>query len=358
MTQTGLQKLTLKGFRCFDSVEFDFNGQLILIQGLNGSGKTSLLEALHYVCYLRSFRTHLSRDLIRFGSESFFIKAMFNGQEIKIGCTKNKRHIQINQKRITSYQELRQHYRVVTVTEDDLGLVKGGPDKRRSFLDHAVLLGNPTFLPHFKKFKTILDNRNALLQQFCPNKEELEIWTKKLWEQTQIVQNHRKAFLFQLQTTCDLYLKDHWEGKYRIDLKYSYKKRTENQSWEQFFSYWKESLSGEEQRYKRTLFGAHLDDLLIFFQDKPARLYSSRGQQKLIVLLIKIAQVQHLKAEQENISFLLDDFIADFDAVVMKKLISACIELKTQLIFTSPTTNGPDSNFLKEQGASLLNISI
>lgn len=358
MTQRCLQKVSLKGFRCFESVEFDLDGPLILIQGLNGSGKTSLLEALHYLCYLRSFRTHLPRDLIRFGAEGFFIQATFNDQDIKIGCSQNKRHIKINQKRVTSYKELREHYRVVTVTEDDLGLVKGGPEKRRTFLDHAVLLSNPGFLPEFKKFKSILENRNALLQQFSPDREELEIWTKKLWEQTLVIQNERQLFLTELQQTCSDYLKEYWHGSYKIELTYVPKKTHGTQSWQEFLLFWKESILGQEFRFRRTLFGAHLDDLRISFQGKPARLYSSRGQQKLIVLLIKLAQVKKLLLEQGSTSFLLDDFIADFDSGVMKKLILACLDLNTQLIFTSPTSDGPDSVYLKGRGAKHFTITI
>ncbi len=351
-----LQSIELKNFRCFDKVYFDFDGPLILIQGLNGSGKTSLLEALHYLCYVRSFRTHLPRELVQFGKDGFFLKAVFNNQEISIGFAHGKRHIKVNQKIISSYEELRQAYRIITVTEDDLGIVKAGPEKRRNFLDHALLLHHPELLVPFKAYKNILDNRNALLQRHDCDPEELEIWTQKLWEQTNSMQQYRYEFLEHLKAAIQEELTTTWKGEYKLVIRYEPKKIEKTQSWQEFHAYWVHSLKQNELRYRRSLFGAHLDDFSITFQNKPARLYSSRGQQKLIVLLIKIAQVRQLIKEQGATTFLLDDFMADFDETVMVKLICACINLKTQLIFTSPLEGGAEINLLKDLGCDTIKL--
>lgn len=351
-----LQKLELKRFRCFDQATFSFDGPLILLEGINGSGKTSLFEALYYICYLRSFRTSSPKDLVQFGQTGFFIKALFNNQEIKIGYSNNKRHIKVDQQVISSYEQLREHYRIVSVTEDDLCIVKNSPDKRRDFLDHALLLFNPKLLSIFKSFKIILDNRNALLHQLYPNQDELEIWTKKLWEQTIIVQEHRKNFIEQLQTICDTFLHEQWNGAYQLQLTYQPKK-IDNDQWQDFYKNWQTHLFQEERRFKRSLFGAHLDDFSIIFQNKPARLFSSRGQQKLIVLLIKIAQVKLLLEKQGSTCFLIDDFMTDFDEMSLKKIISVCVTLKTQLIFTTPIIDGVDSLLLKSYGAVKIAVS-
>ena len=72
-----LTRLQLKQFRCFEHTKLHFESNRVLIEGANGSGKTSLLEALHYLCYLRSFRTHIPQELVFTGAPSFFIKASF-----------------------------------------------------------------------------------------------------------------------------------------------------------------------------------------------------------------------------------------------------------------------------------------
>ena len=110
-----LNRLTIKNFRCFTDFVVDLSAPLILIEGANGSGKTSLLEAMHYACYLRSFRTHSPRDLICFGQNTFFIKADFSdevsggtseSQELHIGFSGKKRLVKLNQKAVGSYKEL------------------------------------------------------------------------------------------------------------------------------------------------------------------------------------------------------------------------------------------------------------
>ncbi|HSW73657.1 MAG TPA: AAA family ATPase, partial [Candidatus Limnocylindria bacterium] len=133
-----LTQLYLKNFRCFADKTITFESPLVLIEGNNGSGKTSLLEALHYLCYLRSFRTHSPRDLLFFGHETFFIKALCEqsgtvaqNHEIQVGFSHKKRLVKIDQRAVSSYKELMDYYRIVTLTEDDVVLIQGGPDVRR-----------------------------------------------------------------------------------------------------------------------------------------------------------------------------------------------------------------------------------
>src|SRR5581483_100993 len=90
-----LSHIVLKNFRCFDNLSINVDSPVILICGANGTGKTSLLEALHYACYLRSFRTHVTRDLIALSHDSFFIKLTVHknatAHTISIGSSGNKR---------------------------------------------------------------------------------------------------------------------------------------------------------------------------------------------------------------------------------------------------------------------------
>ncbi len=357
MNEKFLESLQLKNFRCFESKEFYFEKPTILIEGKNGSGKTSLLEALHYLCYLRSFRTHIPRDMARFGTEGFFIKALFNGQEIKVGCAGNKRHVKIDQKAVSSYQELRQAYRMVTITDDDLALVKEGPDQRRSFIDHALILYNPFLIATFQQYKQVLDNRNSLLYRGSSNTEELEVWTHKLWTLSQIIQHERIQFLNLLKNNLENPLSEHWSDRSLI-LDYAPKKTNTYGIWEEFYKTWSHSIVKEEYHTKRSIFGTHLDDITILFDAKPARLFSSRGQQKLIVLLIKIAQIRLLIEKQGGTTFLIDDFFSDFDKQTINKLMQTCHELKTQLIFTSPSQEGLETSTILSYDSQRITLDI
>jgi DNA replication and repair protein RecF len=342
LKQLQLASIQLKDFRCFGQTTIDLNSPIVLICGSNGTGKTSLLEALYYGCYLRSFRTHLARDLIALEKESFFIKLLVRDNSIdnsvdhtiNIGFAGNKRRVTIDNKAIVSYKDLLTHYRIVSLTEDDLKLVQDGPEERRAFLDQALLLDDASFLNIMREYRIVLENRNALFQKDAVDKEAYFIWTKQLWELTQTIQIIRKQLLQALEVEVNRMLHQYIDSQVSVSLVYQAKKQS-NLAFEAFFEKNAELIQ-QEKYFKRSLFGAHIDDFTIVLGGKRSRAYASRGQQKMIVLLVKIAQIKQLTQRKGPIIFLLDDFMTDFDAERGKALLSALLELDCQLIFTSP----------------------
>jgi DNA replication and repair protein RecF len=135
-----IQKLHLKNFRCFQDREFTFTSKFVVIQGDNGSGKSSLLEALHYSCYLRSFRTHLQRDLVAIGQDHFFTHVEFDQEitgthdHIQSGYSEREgKLVKFNQKPVQSYRDIISSFRIVTLAADDLALVHGAPNADEIF---------------------------------------------------------------------------------------------------------------------------------------------------------------------------------------------------------------------------------
>ena len=359
--ETKLLQLThifLKNFRCFDQITLDLDEPVLLIQGANGSGKTSLLEALHYTCYLRSFRTHLPKDLLMFDKNSFFIKITFRettGQlslsnEIQVGFTGDKRLVKINQKPITAYKELMDHYRVISITEDDLALIKGSPQIRRVFIDQAIVLVETEFITNFRNFRRILDSRNKLLQQATTDQDSYYIWTQQLWEVSNIIQRKRQQVLAIFSQEINSLLANHFDASWSIVFTYKAKNMSATGSFDNFMRT-EQSFFHEEKRYGRSLFGAHLDDIVINLQGKKSKSFASRGQQKLIILLIKIAQIKYLSTQKGPAIFLLDDFMTDFDPERAQLFISILLNLKSQLIFTSPVKGGEIQDRLSAEGA-------
>ena len=125
-----IKHLTVKNFRCFSQLDLDFDAPVTVLQGTNGAGKSSVLEVLHYLCYMRSFRTFAAGDMITFGKDNFFAKISFRvpgknesqdlNYELQVGFSPEKRVVKLNQKAISSFKELMDFYRIITLTEDDL----------------------------------------------------------------------------------------------------------------------------------------------------------------------------------------------------------------------------------------------
>jgi len=360
-----LTSIQIKQFRCFEGTTITFAAPIVLVQGNNGSGKTSLLEALHYLCYLRSFRTHSPRDLIRSGADGFFIKALFDqsieGQslthEVQVGFSGKKRLVKMNQQAVISYKELIDHYRIITLTEDDLQLINLGPDVRRAFIDQAILLHEPDFITTLKAYKNSMENRNKLLMLGGRDKDSYDVWTQQMWEKACMIQERRQSLLHKIQQEVNELLAHHFAAEaLSIEFGYGAKKMGQS-SFEEFLGE-NADLYAQEVRFGRSLFGAHLDDFTIKFQNRKSKNFASRGQQKLIIVLIKIAQIKQLGALKGPAVFLLDDFMTDFDIPRAQTLMGILNGLESQLIFTSPIAQGAFEQSLVEQGAQRINLTI
>ena len=355
-----LEKIELKNFRCFTKATFEFGSNITIIYGNNGSGKTTIIESLHYLCYLSSFRSRLPTDIAQFESENFFIKGTvlqdsFEQVDIQVGFSKKQKIAKIGQNPILSYKELFPFYQVVTLTIDDLELIQSSPIIRRSFIDQLLLLAQPSYLEQVKRYKQILQQRNALLQKTFTY-ESYVIWTKKLWEQSLLMQTMRCAALQRLQDKISQLFKEFFDASYTLDIIYNYKHILPDESFDAFLER-KKSLLAYESLTKRSDFGAHLDDFTFNFCHKKLKSFGSRGQQKLLVLLIKVAQILDLQDMKNHPIFLLDDFVTDFDKHKLENILRLLLTLDCQLIITSPIREKLLEQILSNQNVSTIELS-
>ena len=338
-----INQLKIKNFRCFKELTLDFSSPIVLIKGENGSGKTSILEALSYAATLRSFRTHHVNDLILFDDTGFFIQIDFASlHSLKTIFVNKKRVIKFDEKNIKSHKEISLLYHAITLTEDDLAIVQGGPEARRNFLDQILFITSANYLAEFKDYKKIVEQRNALLSKMDFTPSYYELWTKELIKKNNIIVKERSLLLEQLTSKANKLLNNYINNvankDYFINLKYQSKFEISPSMSQQAY----DSLYEQEKRTGRTLFGAHLDDVSIIFKDKKSKSYASRGQQKLLVLVLKIAALQSILEsayKPELLLFLLDDFLTDLDNKIASALILLIHSLDVQIFITIPNNN-------------------
>ncbi|MCX5923179.1 MAG: DNA replication and repair protein RecF [Candidatus Dependentiae bacterium] len=342
-----LTKLELKQFRCFTDKSISFSSQITLITGDNGSGKTSIVEAINYLCYFKSFRSHVLTDLMSYESDSFFLKGNFTLHQepdvshvIQVGYAHKKRIIKLDQKNVTSYKDTFPFFKVITLTEDDIDLIKGSPSGRRAFADQAVLFAKPESMDIYRNFRNILENRNALLSGAYGNsnnldKIEFEVWTEKLWASTIMIQGLRILELKAIEVEINSLIDRYFDGVYEVEIQYEAKVAKQGESMEMFLQKISQ-LKHQEVVLKRSLFGAHLDDLVFQIKGKKAKMFASRGQQKLVSLLCKLALISTNSSNGPLPLVLIDDFISDFDKIRLRNLIHFFLSCKNQIIITSP----------------------
>lgn len=353
-----IQQLTLKHFRCFADTTVVLDAPIVLLCGPNGSGKTSILEGIHYLCYLRSFRTSSPADMLAFGQPAFFVRAQLTlpdetSSDVQVGVAGKKRLLKINQRPIQSYKELMGHYRVVTITQDDIELVSGEPAHRRLFLDHALMMADLSFIPLAQQYRHILEQRNALLSSSSPL-ESYQVWTSSLWNVAIAITAQRQAYLKQLEQMVNQLLAQFFDTAWSVALEYQPRIPLGERVEDILTS---SSLRAQEMRYGRTLFGPHLDDIKILFKSQHSRTHASRGQQRLVAALLRIAHVHLMQQIHGPCVLLLDDIMTDFDEQVLEQLLQLLAATPGQRIFTAPYQHGQGVTVLQRQGALLKNIS-
>lgn len=345
-----IQNLELQQFRCFRSLALSFDAPLILIEGKNGTGKTSILEALHYLCFLRSFRTATPAELTHLGEEGFFVKATFTTElpshdspethDLSVGFTPAQRLVKLDGTMVTSYKQVMDAYRIITLTEDDIRLITGEPQYRRSFIDQAILLTDPAYYNLLRRLRSSVIQRIALLRQSWSDEHTYQVWTEQLWEISQQIVAKREEMLVILKKSMDSLIAQFLPDQLSITFSYQEKLALKDSA-QQFCSTHKH-LYDQERRMGRCLFGPQLDDIVIHFEHKKSRRFASRGQQKLIVTLLKVAQLMHLTQVKGPATILCDDFMTDFDDVRCSTLLQMLKSLESQVFLTFPQAKRAD----------------
>lgn len=338
-----ITSLKLKNFRCFSSYEASFEQPVVLICGPNGSGKTSLLESLYYACYLKSFKTKTTRELVGDNADAFSIKldvsplAQEAGAALALGYSPAKRIIKLNDILLKSHKDLLTLYRVVAMTDEDLTLVKGYPEVRRSFVDAAISLVDPTYPRTLRKYVHIVQQRTALLANPILDKESYEVWTAQLHDIAEYIRSKRVELLGLLEIEVNKLLALFFNESLK-NVKLIYEPKTPSFD-----------ITKQERAAQRTLIGAHLDDFQIVMQAgsacRSSRIHASRGQQKLLALLLKVAQPA--VTLPQSCLFLLDDIACDLDTAKFEQFFDLIASHNTQIIITSPLTTMLDNPLWK-----------
>ncbi|MDE2306174.1 MAG: DNA replication/repair protein RecF [Gammaproteobacteria bacterium] len=327
----GLRRLQVTDFRCLPSADLSFDPRFTLISGANGSGKTSLLEAIYWLGRGRSFRTRKLSRLIRFGQQRCIVFGEVEGARgvlpLGIEATTEGVRARIGGRDAESVAELALHFPVQIIDPEVHKLIEEGPTGRRRFLDWGVFHVEPSYLANWQRYRQALAQRNAALKSRQPG-SLVRIWDADLARAGATIDEARKRYVDRLRDVAEQGVKRLLGGSLEI----------------QYRSGWAQDLTLDEALIRSidldtqrgaTQVGPHRAELVVRTDGVLAREHVSRGQQKLLAAALLIAQLELLRAVHERPTLLLDDPAAELDANRLSRLIEEVARVSPQLIVTT-----------------------
>ena len=326
-----LAHLTIHNFRNIMTATFDCCAGLHMISGDNGSGKTSLLEAIYYLGWGRSFRTASPQHLIRQTEQQFSIVAHLTDPTIVIGVERDQDKTQwrVAERNITAITELMFLFPVRLLDAHSHALLEAGPLMRRQYLDWGIFYQSTNFLSCWRQFTHALKQRNILLRG-NPAAKELAAWTAIFIQHGMMLDQIRREYVMRLvpillHTIAELF------GDLPIKIDYQPGWRTDTGLAETL-----ERYHAIEYRYGYTLYGPQRADLVMSLLHGSVKQLLSRGQQKLLVYAMIIAQgILLLHTTQQHVIYLIDDLPAELDRQQQYKVINLLAKQQAQIFMAT-----------------------
>ncbi|MEG0276968.1 MAG: DNA replication/repair protein RecF [Coprobacillus sp.] len=340
-----INNLKLKNFRNYKDCFVEFDPYINIFIGKNAQGKTNLLEAIYILSLSKSFKTNSIEEMILFQEEFAKINGHVESHEkdieLEVILSLLGKKALINHKEIKRSSDYVGYLNVVLFIPEDLMLVKGSPRLRRKLIDMEISKISPVYMYNLNKYNKLLKERNKYLKNLHDKHQSADEYLEVLSEQMASLQvdliKKRMEFvdlLNEISASMYDYISLHQEV-----LKIEYRSIYKNISYDDILNKYKKTYQ-RDISYSQTGDGLHKDDMLMYLDNKDAVLYASQGQQRSIVLSIKIGLLELIKKEiGEYPILLLDDVLSELDDVRKTKLLNL-IQGKVQTFLTSTSVDG------------------
>ena len=317
--------LYLSHFRNFSHRHLHFHKGLQAIVGPNTSGKTTILEALYFASIGRSFKTQRPIDMIQYGTKAFVIEISFIKDEIEQNIRisydeKYQKEIRYNQSRYTLFTPLLGIFPTVLSLPMDSKMIYGSSEERRKFLNILLAQSHPVYVHHLNRYRKALMHRNALLKQNI--RKTIEIWERELIQSGHYLQQQRSRSIDLLNRKVQTIYHHLFFSTEEVLLVYRPSEATERDF---------NAIREKEILLGTTLIGAHKDDFLILIQGKSAKQFTSEGQKRTFLIILKLAESSLLSSSL----LLIDDFGIHLDKR-RQQIIEQYLQEYPQVCITSP----------------------
>jgi DNA replication and repair protein RecF len=357
-----LENLTLLNFKNYLETGLNFSEGLNYIFGKNGSGKTNLLDAIHYLSIGRSAFNHVDQLNINHEAGFFMVAGNYRSgtSRHRVSCSLErgkKKIISVDQKPVTRISEFIGRYPSVLIAPDDIEIINSGGEERRKFFDLVFSQIDSSYLSNLIRYNQILKERNSLLKSSAErgkvDKVLFETYDSQILELAESIYTTRKNLLedfylyFQKQYQLVSGSNEVAEILYESDV-------SDSEFRTKFSSSFRPDLAAQ-----RTLLGIHKDDYNFQLDNFPVKKFGSQGQKKSFLLALKLAQFFMLEQETEKKPLLLlDDIFDKLDEDRIGKLVQNINEGAFGQIFLTDAKSGYANRFLQEITQNKLLIAV
>jgi len=352
----GFTKIALTGYKNYESQTFHFDQRIVGICGLNGKGKTNLLDAINYICFTKSYFSKTDALNIFFGAEGFRLEAELqngkNGHEkaTKIVCiyrSSLKKEFYLDG---VAYEKFSHHigkFPCVMIAPDDIEMITGGSEERRRFLDTLISQVDAEYLQQLIIYNKVLQQRNGYLKNetFHSNFDAqlLDALDSQLRKPGEYIHQTRQQFCEKLIPLVQKFYKEISGNNEIIFLAYN------SQLNDNDFSKLLVASRQKDMLTLRTNTGIHKDDLSFFLNKNIFKNIASQGQRKSLLFACKLAEFEMLYAiKGAPPMLLLDDVFEKLDEMRMKNLLQYVCKKNNGQVFITDTHRERLENALSE----------
>lgn len=323
-----LHTIQLVNFRNYAEASFGFSRQVTAFTGLNGSGKTNLLDAIYYLSALRSFLLHADQHHLRHGTEYFSIRGEITRSDIRyvLFCrfrTGEGKLVSVDGKPYQRFSEHVGKYPMVLIAPQDMELITGGSEIRRKFIDQVISQVDASYLQDLMVYQHTLQQRNSLLSHFHHtqtwDEDLLLAYDEKLIETGSRIVQRRALFTADFQS----HISNAYEalsGREKVSMHYL------SDISDHDFATLLLGCRSRDRALQRTTVGPHRDDFVFRLDNYELRKTASQGQQKSFIAALKLAQYIHIRLHTGFPPVLLmDDLFDKLDDARVNRLLKLLI---------------------------------
>lgn len=354
-----IEKIELTNFRNYEKLKLNNLDNINIVIGDNGIGKTSIIESVYVASTARTFKSNDESVMIRNNADYFKVKIDISDQgklkKLDYILTSEGKKTKINGKLKKKISDYIFQFKVILFSPDEIKIIKESPTTRRNYLNVSLSQINKTYIKLLNNYNILIKNKNEYLKKMFINSNMdtlyLDILDKKIAEVGLEIYNIRKDYVDRINNKIK-----HIFKKFRRtdNICIRYDSQFENKSLDEILLMFKKNRSYEET-IGFTKMGVHRDDLIFLHNGKNAKDFSSQGIQKLILLSLKMAELEVLVNDYyESPVLLLDDLFSELDIVNQNSIINN-LSNEVQVFITTTDLKNVKPNLIKK--ANIINLN-